>query len=388
MKKYFLTIVVSLLLLSGAAIIANAQILPEKKLPIPFPVIPFIVEYEYAPYYFSQDIYEHPQYSLIEAIFEPSEPASLQLVLTEKGTRKRTFYCNSEARVKMRSLEGKEAVLSKIDFKTAPPSDELPTYDFAFRDKQGQPILWRVIPTSRPSERGVGLTPMAAATSLRLEYRDNIGTTVGEGTIVKIGDKLFEAVPWAETSSPPYFYAYHGSFTVGRHIGAFPLGIEKWQVTASPNELKEGAEWIFTGERGRRRIFRITANNKDELTIGETNGQDTESTLISFVIRNTPQGFAMRSLQLKNRGRQMQVLFTPELPLYLAVSGKIEVAFVISQGKADKIASGTIIVERIEDKLRLRWQMKSPDWAKSRVLDGLIKFAPDGYQIETTQTAK
>ncbi len=388
MKKYFLTNVVSLLLLSGAGFIANAQILPEKKLPISFPLIPFIVEYEYAPYYFSQDIYEHPQYSLIEAIFEPDKPSSLQLVLTEKETKKRTFYCSSEAIVKMRTLEGKEAVLSKIDFKTAPESNELPTYDFAFRDKQGQPILWRVIPTSRPSVRGVGLPPRAAASGLRLEYRDNIGTHIGEGTIVKIGDKLFEAVPWAEISSPPYFYAYHGSFTVGQHIGALPLGIEKWQATVSPNELKEGAEWVFTGERGRRRIFRISANNKDELTVGETNGQDTESTLISFVIRNTPQGFAMRSLQLKNRGRQMQFLFTPELPLYLAVSGKIEVAFTISQGKADKIASGAIAVERVGEKLRLRWQPKSPDWAKSRSLETLIKLEPDGYSIETTQTAK
>jgi len=388
MKKYFLTNVVSLLLLSGAGFIANAQILPEKKLPISFPLIPFIVEYEYAPYYFSQDIYEHPQYSLIEAIFEPDKPSSLQLVLTEKETKKRTFYCSSEATVKMRTLEGKEAVLSKIDFKTAPESNELPTYDFAFRDKQGQPILWRVIPTSRPSVRGVGLPPRAAASGLRLEYRDNIGTHVGEGTIVKIGDKLFEAVPWAEISSPPYFYAYHGSFTVGQHIGALSLGVEKWRATTSPNELKEGAEWVFTGERGRKRIFRITANNKDELTVGETTGQEAESTSISFVIHNTPQGFAMRLLQLKNHGRQMQIVFSPELPLYLAVSDRIEVAFTVSQGKVDKVASGTITVERISEKLRLRWQPKSPDWAKSRVLETLIKFAPDGYELETTQTAK
>lgn len=388
MKKYFLTIVVSLLLLSGASITANAQPAMEKKSPMTFPVIPFIVEYEYAPYYFSQDIYSHPQYSLIEAIFASDEPASLQLILTEKETGKRTFYCNSEARLKMRFIEGKEAVLSKIEFKNSQPSGELPTYEFAFRDKQGQPIIWRVIPTSQPSERGAGLTPKAASPGLRLEYRDNIGSSVGEGTVVKIGDKLFEAVPWAETSSPPYFYAYHGSFTVGRHIGSLALGSEKWQVVASPNELKEGAEWIFAGERGRRRVFKITAMKGDELTIGELNTQQNESTPVSFILRNTPQGFAMRSLKLANRGRQMQIAFSPELPLYLAVSGKIEVAFTVSQGKMDKAASGTIAIERIEDKLRLRWQVKSPDWAKSRVLDGLIKFEPNGYQIETTQAAK
>lgn len=388
MKKYFLTIIVSLLFLSGAGIIARAQTSPEKKSPIPFPVIPFMVEYEYAPYYFSQDIYEHPQYSLIEAIFAPDEPASLQLVLTEKETKKRTFYCSSETKVKMRSLEGREAALAKIDFKTAPPGDELPTYEFAFRDKQGQPILWRVIPTSRPSVRGVGMSPRAAASGLHLEYRDNLSTHIGEGTIVKIGDKLFEAVPWAEISSPPYFYAYHGSFTIGLHIGALPLGIKKWQVAASPNELKEGAEWIFTDERGRKRIFRITANNKDEVTVGEPNGQDTESTPISFVIRSTPQGFAMRHLQLKNRGRQMQITFSPELPLYPAVSDRIDVDFTISQGKADKIPGGTITVEKIGEKLRLRWHPKSPDWAKSKILETLLKIDSGGYELETTQAAK
>lgn len=391
MKKYFLAIINALLLLLSVSFVADAQIAatgPQKP-PITFPVIPFIAEYEYAPYYFSQDIYEHPQYSLIETVFAPDEPASLQIILTEKQTQKRVFYCNSEAKVKMLLLAGGEAVLSKIEFKKTQSGGDnaLPNYEFAFRDKQGQPIIWRVVPTSQPSERGAGLTPKAAASGLRLEYRDNIGTTVGEGTIVKIGDKLFEAAPWAETSSPPYFYAYHGSFTVGRHIGALTLGSEKWQLTASPNELKEGAEWVFADERGRRRVFKIIAKKGDELTISEPNTQQNESTQMSFIVLNTPQGFAMRSLKVENRGRQMQIAFSPELPLYGEVSGKMEVGFTVSQGKMDKAASGTIVVERVEDKLRLRWLIKSPDWAKSRILDGLLKFEPNGYQIETTQAA-
>lgn len=388
MKKHFLFVIVFLLLLFGANFIANAQPVSEKKSSVSFPVIPFIVEYEYAPYYLSQDIYEHPQYSLIEAIFAPDEPASLQLILTDKETKRRTFYCSSEAKTKMRTLEGKEAFLSKIEFKASQPSGGLPTYEFAFRDKQGQPIIWRVIPTSQPSERGAGLSPTTAASGLRLEYRDHLGTTVGEGTIVKIGDKLFEAAPWAETSSPPYFYAYHGSFTVGRHIGSLALGSEKWQIAASPNELKEGAEWIFADERGRRRAFKITSINKDELTVGETGSPQNESAPISFVIKNTPQGFAMRLLKLENRGRQMQIAFSPELPLYPAVSGKIEIAFTVSQGKMEKAASGAIVIERVENKLWLRLLPKSPDWTKTRSLETLIKLEKDGYEIETRQPAK
>lgn len=389
MKKIFLKIV---FLTAGVLIAfrfaAIAQQPTEKKIQIPFPIIPVIAEYEYQPYFFAQWITNHPQYSRIEAILDNLEKAaSVQIVLIEKDGGKRVYYCASETQAKTLQAEGKEVYPTKIDFKTVQAAAGQPTYGFGFRDKRGQAILWRVVPATRPSERGAGLTPLASLSGLRLEYRD-LGTAVGEGTAIQIGDKIIEAEPWTEISAPPYFVAYRGTVAVGRHSGNLLLGARKWQVVSRPDKLKEGAEWIFTDERGRRRIFRITVNNKDELTVSEITGQDTESTPISFVAHNTPQGFAMRSLQLKNRGRQMQIAFSPELPLYPAVSGKIEVAFVISQGKIDKIANGTIIVERVDDKLRLLWQMKSPDWAKSKILETLLKFNSGGYELETTQTAK
>lgn len=183
-----------------------------------FPIVPFILEYEYAPYYLSQNFKDHPQYSLKEAIFDPADNSTVEVILTEKETRKRVFYCNSETRVKLGNLQGKKAVLSKNDFKKMEGDKHLPIFRFGFRGRLGTPVLWRVLPTSTPSERGAGLPPMSRAADFQVEYRD-IGTTIGEETALKIGDKIFEAIAQPERSSPPYFYAFDGSFIVGRHIG-------------------------------------------------------------------------------------------------------------------------------------------------------------------------
>src|SRR5438046_2212160 len=67
---------------------------------VPFPLLPLIAEYEYVPHYFMQRLNDHPQYAMIEAAVTDSNPPVYNLVLTEKGSRRRVNYCNSEARVK------------------------------------------------------------------------------------------------------------------------------------------------------------------------------------------------------------------------------------------------------------------------------------------------
>lgn len=372
--------------LLGLCVVSDAQQKTEKKTQIPFPVIPVIAEYEYQPYFFSQWIAGHPQYSKIEAIVDNLDKAVImQIVLIEKEGGKRIFYCTSEQQIKTLQAEGKEVYLSKIDFKTAQEADQQPTYGFGFRDKSGQAILWRIIPATRPSERGGGLTPLGSLSGLRLEHRD-LGTAIGEGTAIQIGDKVIEAEPWKEISAPPYFVAYRGTIAIGRHYGSLLLGAKKWLIASRPTELKEGAEWTLSDESGRKRIFKITARNNGELIINE---QGTNSTLMSYVVHTTDsEGFVLRSLRLHNNSQMMQIKFEPELSLNPSVSGKFETNFAVSQGKYDKIVSGTISAERTGGNLRLRLTPKSPDWTKSRVLETLIKLEPDGYSIETTQMAK
>lgn len=381
-KVIFLIACVSLCL----SVAINAQQTIEKKTPISLPIIPFAAEYEFQPYFFAQWITNHPQYSRIEAILDNLEKAaSVQMVLIEKEGGKRVYYCSSEAQAKTLQAEGKEVYPTKIDFKTTQEADRQPTYGFGFRDKNGQAILWRVLPASRPSERGRELIPAGTAPGLRVEYRD-LSTAAGEGTAIQIGDSVIEAEPWKEISSPPYFIAYRGTVAIGRHYGNLLLGAKKRRIASRPSELKEGAEWTLSDESGRKRTFKITARNGGELTVSE---QGTNSTLMSYVVHTADsEKFALRSLRLKNNSQTMLINFAPDLPLNLPVSGKFETNFAISQGKYDKIINGTISVERIDDKIRFRWQPKTPDWTKSRVFETLVKSESDGFSIETTQTIK
>lgn len=365
---------------------ANAQPKAEKKTQLTFPIIPVIAEYEYQAYFFAQWISNHPQYSRIEATVDDLEKAaSLQIVLVESETGKRVSYCTSDEQTKTLQAEGKEVYLTRIDFKRTQEADRQPTYGFGFRDKRGQAILWRVIPATRPSERGRELIPAASFPGLRLEYRD-LATAVGEGTAIQIGDQVVEAEPWREISSPPYFVAYRGTVAVGRHFGSLLLGARKWQVITRPPELREGAEWIVSDESGRKRAFKVIARNNSELIINELR---TNSTSLSFIVKtNDSQEFGLRSVRLHNNSQTMQIRFEPELPLNLSVSGKFETAFAISQGKYENIVSGTVSVEQLEGKLRLRWQPRAPGWTKTRALETLIKFETNGYELETTQAAK
>lgn len=259
----------------------NAQATTEKRTQIIFPIIPLIAEYEYQPYFFAQWINNHQQYSRIEAIVDDlDKAASIQIILTEKESGKRVFYCTSEAQAKILQAQDKEVYSTKIDFKMAREAERQPTYGFGFRDKTGQAVLWRVIPATRPSERGRELIPAPSIPGLRFEYRD-LATAVGEGTAIQIGDKVIEAEPWKEISSPPYFIAYRGTVAIGRHFGSLLLGVKKWKMIAQPAELKEGAEWILSDENRRKRIFKIAARNNGELIINE---QGTNSTLTSLVV--------------------------------------------------------------------------------------------------------
>jgi hypothetical protein len=352
----------------------------------PYPIVPVIVEYEYAPVYFSQDIDDNPHYSSIIAIVSKSTPPVYKIILAEKETKRRVYYSNSEAKVKALAREGKEAHLATIDYKVIQTVGQRPTHGFGFRDKRGQPILWRFIPASTPSKLGAGLTPLSKVPGLRLEYRD-LGTAAGAGTAIQIGDKVSEAAPWPEISSPPYFIAYHGSYTEGRHIGALPLRNESWRVVRAPKELSEGAQWTLVNENGMERKMQIAARRGDDLTINEIGDETGDSTAYVLNVRVSPQGFALRSILLKSVGRVMHITFNPELSLAPEASSPIsgEVTFQIDQGDNKKLVQGVVTTERQGNILRLRWQPKSPDWAKSRRLDSAIKLDDGGYSIEVSQ---
>ena len=387
MKKTLLVTTVFLLLTLVCAAAPTQQEDSEKKeIAAVIPIVPFIVEYEYAPVYLSQDIKGHPTYWRISATFDPGDKSSLEIVLIEKGTNKRVYYCNSAINVAKRNINGDEAILTKIDFKPSKSDKDLPIYGFGFLDKNKQPVLWRVIPTGTPSIRGAGINNVRD-TALRIEYRD-IGTTIGEGAAVKIGDKVFEAEPWTAISAPPYFYAFHGSFTLGRHMGAIRTGREKWQVISQPTKLKKGEQWILKNGRGYKRTLKIVSGKKDELVIDEKNSSNSNATLLRIVLHITPNGYNLRSVKTRSRKQEMLISFKPELPLLTTDSADFEGKFMITQGAHKNVVVGKINrKQQANNVLSLKWQPTSPSWVKSKSFETKLKVNPNGYSILSTNSS-
>jgi hypothetical protein len=340
---------------------------------LPLPVLPLIVHYEYVPHYFMQWLNDHPQYTRIEAAVTDSEPPVFNLTLTEKGSGRRVNYCNSEARLKAMAQSGQEARLTKIDYRAMNNFGQAPAHEFSFTDERGQAVRWRFTLATPVSERGAGLTQQEGGTGLMLIYRE-LGTVAGEGTAVQIGAKVIEAEPWTEISAPPYFVAYRGAYSDGIGIGALLSGQESWRVTEAPKDLIEGAQWTLVNDRGRTRQLRIAAIRGDELTIQETGGS------LTLQSRKTATGFALRSITGASRSKNMRISFTPELDL--AAGSAAPVNFQIDQNGHNKIAHGSVSVEKRGNAASLRWMFKEPDWAKSRVLNSTVTMSDNSYKVE------
>ncbi|HKQ74941.1 MAG TPA: hypothetical protein VJ810_14700 [Blastocatellia bacterium] len=339
----------------------------------PFPVLPLLVHYEYVPHYFVQWLSDHPQYARIEAAVTDSEPPVFNLTLTEKGSRRRVNYCNSEARLKEMAQAGLDVRLTKIDHRATNNFGQAPMREFGFTDERGQAVRWRFTLASPVSERGAGLTPQEEGAGLSLIYRE-LGTAAGAGTAAQIGDKVSEAEPWTEISSPPYFVAYRGAYSDGIGIGAIRPGQESWRVTVPPKDLNEGAQWALADDQGRTRQLRIASKRGDEFTIQET-GQS-----LTLQARRTSTGFALRSITLTSLSKTMRIGFAPELDL--ADGPATPVNFQIDQNGRNKIAHGVVSVEKRGAAASLRWVFKAPDWARSRVLNSTVTVNDNGYKVE------
>jgi hypothetical protein len=258
------------------------------------------------------------------------------------------------------------------------PDSQAPSYEFSFVDSQGQSVVWRFVLASPASERGVGLTAFGAVPGLKLSYRGN-GTTAGEGTAIQIGTNVSEAEPWPEISSPPYFVGYHGFYTERLDSGTIMPGNDSWRIVSAPKELTEGALWTLTNDRKDQRQFRIASKRGDELTISEVNNSPDASTL-SLITKATPQGLVLGAINVAFASRNFRMTFKPELLLNSGAAPS-ESKFTIDEGDHAGVSEGTVSLTGDSSALRLRWQPKSPDWAKSRVITSTIKIDATGYSI-------
>ncbi|HUK90743.1 MAG TPA: hypothetical protein VLZ81_10115 [Blastocatellia bacterium] len=324
---------------------------------------------------------------MIEGEVRDGEPPIYQAALTEKKTQQKVYYSDSALRVQYLKTTGKRAFLTRIDFKAVKNSGEQPTYAFAFRDEKGTAVLWRFNPASDPTEQGAGLTPQTDAQGLLLLYRD-IGTLAGQGSAVQIGDKLSEAAPWPEVSSPPYFVAFRGALAAGMHVGSLSPGEESWRLAAAPAALQEGAEWKFTTKSGTERQLRIISIKGDEMTISQTNdsGSLTGQVRMTVSKANADKALALQSLSVVDGKHFMKIDFKPALTLpspgaQNPSSNSAETSFQIDEDGHRKVIEGKISVESDAGGARLVWKPQSPAWAKKHMLTTSLSFDADGYKI-------
>ena len=348
---------------------------------LPFPIVPILLEYDHTPEYFAQWLTTSTQYTMIEAVNIQTKPPVYQLILTDKVAGERVYYSNSEEKIKALISSGRKAVLTPIDFKVVENVAEQPTYAFAFRDEKGQAIRWRFMPHSPPSERGAGSTP-GRRLGLSFVFR-KLSTVANENTVVEIGEKVFQAEPWPQISTPPYFIAFRGIYGLGVETTTLGVGTENWRVTSAPVELNQGAQWVLTDERNNVRTLQITARSGDELTISETKALGPLSTPLTLTARITPQGLALRSIAMSNDGHSMRITFKPDLNIAAAPSGQSnpQVAFQVGLDKDPKIIEGTISLERSGNATNFRWEPRSPDWAKGRLLNASLEIDANGYKL-------
>jgi hypothetical protein len=357
---------------------------PKQAVEMPLLIIPLIIEYAYSPAYYLQWIADDPNYSIIEAVLIQSSPPLYQIVLTEKATKQRVFYASSEENVKALIGAGKIAQQTAIDVKVIQEVGEPAVHVFSFRDKRGQAIQWRFVHAAEASERGGGLIP-GRRQELSFDYRRR-GTAAGEGSAVQIGTNVNYAKPWPQISSPPYFVAYRGTHAVESEVGAFIDGNEQWQIKTTPANLNEGAQWTQVNAFNVERQMKVTARKGDEVTISEVDGgQLSPATRTTIIAKETALGLAVRSVTFTNSVHTMQVTFTPELNLSATSSSasSFDVAFQVDLLRQKKVIEGTINVQKNGNTVQLRWQPRSPDWAKARQVNTTITLDKGGYKIES-----
>lgn len=354
----------------------------------PLPVFPLILNYDYETKYFMQWIAKCPQYSMITGSVSKGEPAIIQIVLTESGTGKRTYYSNSQDTVKGLTQAGLNAHFVKIDFKTGEDADERRVFAFGFPDEHGSPIRWGFVANGASSDRGAGPRIQVVSAGLLISYNE-LSTTAAPSAVVQVGDKSYQVEEWPEISKPPYFIGFRGTFSEGITLGMLLNGSQTWRGQSAPTELSEGAKWILIDDRKVVRQLQITAKHGDELTITELVDNSPWARAVQMVVNFDGHNFALKSMTQKAGTNSMRISFTPELNLVTTPSGTAttEHTFQIDenghqkvlQGSATLEAQGGTLILKLRPKVEASRQTVMP---KDYVITSTITTDATGYKLE------
>lgn len=362
---------------------AEGQPATEKAGSIPVPIVPFVVGYDYMTKYLAQPLENHADYKSIEALVikEGSSPVCV-LMLTDKSKPARTFYTNSEAKAKLLAAMGRTVHFTPITYKVEEVLGEQPNHNFMFKDEKGRSFHWRFIAAAEPNAASKGASHISLPLGLLYRIR---ATAAGEGTAVQIDDKVIEAQSWPEYSQPPYFVAFKGSICVDGVIGGLVTGTESWQIKSAPQRVETGAQWIFTDAQNNPRQFKVTGKSGDEVTIQEAGINTPAIEPMTLVMKETPQGFSLKSISYAEGKHLLRLTFKPELNVAEVMqSGKAaSVGFQIDIGGETKAVEGTMNAERKGDLVEVTSRQTSPAWAQKVVLQSQVTINANGYKVSS-----
>jgi len=343
------------------------------------PIVPALMDYEYADKYLLQFIDNIPGYQLIEAVITESRPPVCVVTITSGGEQpKRTFYTNSQVKARALAALGKTVHIVPITYKTEQALGEQPSFNIALKGARGEAIRWHFLLASEPTERGGGLTQ--SIPPLAFLHR-RIATAAGEGTSVQIGGRTCQAKPWPEVSVVPYFVAYRGVYTVNAILGGLVPGGQSWRVKSAPPSREIGSQWEFTEGKQNNRQFKIVSKQGKTLTLREVSS-NRFAVPATLNVKDTPHGLAFRSMTFSVGKKSMRLTVNPAFNVAACPEGRSSFRFHIDLADQPKpIQEGSLEVQRKDNVLELTWRANSPSWAKTRALRSRITLIESGYQI-------
>jgi hypothetical protein len=208
-------------------------------------------------------------------------------------------------------------------------------------------------------------------------YR-NVGTAAGAGTAVQIGDKVTEAEPWNEISSPPYFIAYRGSYTEGMHIARFDLGKKQWHIQKSPEALKANAEWTVVSPQGGTLSLKVASLEGDQIKLQGMREGVVTMELAGHVHDNIVD---LSEMNLIDQSHDFRIGFAPSLSSQCGSAAAAPVSFSVEENKKRNVAQGEVQCKRSGDSTQFDWVFKTPTWAKSKTLHTTISSIGDGVEV-------
>jgi hypothetical protein len=345
-----------LLLCSAVSLFAQSN-----ESPLPPPIAPEQIVYRHWPEQFVQWIGPELPYTMIELYVDPGTGATplYEVVLTERATGKRIHYANQQQMVDIDKRSG-EAYLATMQLDRPANAGKDATYLLRFVDHAGEPVSWQFIQGSDISERGGGSSPAGIDPPV-LMYRER-SAVAGEGTAVKIGNKVSVADVWTEISQPPYFVAYHGAMSQNVDIAVFAGAGEQWSTISAPKSLAVGAEWKLKSLDGLGCTLRVQALAGDHATIVDSDDHLPGRTVTIDGTWNN-SAWSIEKLHYAaadaDANQGLTISFAPG-----ANATGTQSKFEVTVGKKTRIASGVVHGDQAQP--RVGWEFKDPQWLRGK----------------------